>query len=195
MNLATAPHTTGPGAVTDVGDLPLPSPAASQSPTAAVSGARQAPPVRLRIPRIGLDAALTDIQVQDDGHLGTPDDPDVAGWWSQGPAPGSIGAAVIVGHVDSRTGPAVFAGLSALRPGDTISVQSSDGTTTGFTVQALRGYAKDGFPSDLVFGATSGPSLRLITCSGSYDHGTGEYLANLVVFAVPTTPSAGAQTA
>ncbi|MGW4698642.1 sortase domain-containing protein [Kitasatospora cineracea] len=136
--------------------------------------------------------------MEGDGRLAAPADPDVAGWWSQGPAPGSPGTAVIVGHVDSRTGPAVFAGLSALRPGDEIDVRTAAGTTTAFTVQALRSYDKQGFPAEQVFGDTAGPSLRLITCSGDYDREQHAYRANLVVFAVPapntvpTTPAAQA---
>ncbi|WP_078661656.1 class F sortase [Streptomyces sp. NRRL B-24484] len=180
-NLTSAPGYGGPAAVRDIGELPS---AVAGEP--AGPEVLRAPPTRLRIPRIGVDTALTDLQVQGDGHLATPDDPNVAGWWSQGPAPGSPGAAVIVGHVDSLTGPAVFAGLSVLRPGDTITVEGNDGTVTDFTVQALRTYAKDDFPDGLVFEGSTVPSLRLITCGGTYDRDTREYLSNLVVFAVPT---------
>ncbi|WP_373311432.1 class F sortase [Kitasatospora indigofera] len=181
---------TGVAAVQDIGDIPGRLPGA----VGAAPARRQAPPVRIRISRIGVDSALTDLQVQGDGHLGTPDDPQVAGWWSQGPAPGGPGTAVIVGHVDSLAGPAVFAGLSALRPGDTISVDAADGSTSTFTVQALRSYAKDEFPDDTVFGETPGPSLRLITCGGAYDRNSQEYLSNLVVFAAPAAGPTGAST-
>ncbi|MFD0261109.1 class F sortase [Kitasatospora indigofera] len=190
VSLATSSVRTGVAAVQDIGDIPGRLPGA----VGAAPARRQAPPVRIRIPRIGVDSALTDLQVQGDGHLGTPDDPQVAGWWSQGPAPGAPGTAVIVGHVDSGTGPAVFAGLSALRPGDTISVDAADGSTSTFTVQALRSYAKDEFPDDTVFGETPGPSLRLITCGGAYDRNSQEYLSNLVVFAAPAAGPTGAST-
>ncbi|MER5863526.1 class F sortase [Kitasatospora sp. NPDC002040] len=179
-----------------IGDLPAYSPpprpvaGAVAPPAAAV---RVAPPTRLRIPCIGVDSALTELQIQEDGHLGTPQDPEVAGWWSRGPAPGGDGTAVIVGHVDSRTGPAVFTGLQALRPGDRIEVNSADGSTISFTVEALRSYGKDQFPDDEVFGDTAGPSLRLITCGGSYDRRLHTYPANLVVFATPTLPGAAQQ--
>ncbi|MFE3235271.1 class F sortase [Kitasatospora indigofera] len=175
----------GATAVRDIGEIPGRLPGGAGTTPAG----RQAPPVRIRIPRIGVDSALTDLQVQSDGHLGTPDDPQVAGWWDQGPAPGATGTAVIVGHVDSGTGPAVFAGLSVLRPGDTVAVDAADGSTSTFTVQALRSYAKDEFPDDTVFGETPGPSLRLITCGGTYDRSNREYLSNLVVFAGPGSPS------
>lgn len=178
----------------NIGALPLaPSTGADTGPTVegadsdAAQGPRHAPPVRLRIPRIGVDTALEDLVVADDGHLTAPVDPDRAGWWTQGPAPGSPGTAILAGHVDSRTGPAVFAGLSVLRPGDGIEVDEADGTTATFTVQALRGYSKDDFPDDLVYGSGTTPGLRLITCGGSYDHEQHEYLSNLVVFAKPAT--------
>ncbi|MFE2352123.1 class F sortase, partial [Kitasatospora cineracea] len=180
------PAAPAPARVADVGELPATvHGAAPTAPEGGSDRAPVAPPARLRIPRIGVDTALGDLQVQDDGHLAAPADPDVAGWWSQGPAPGGPGTAVIVGHVDSRTGPAVFAGLSVLRPGDTIEVQAVDGTTSSFTVQALRSYDKQDFPAEQVFGNTAGPSLRLITCGGSYDRAQHAYDANLVVFAAP----------
>ncbi|WP_344441711.1 class F sortase [Kitasatospora nipponensis] len=188
-------HRVVPAAPTaNIGTLPgTPRTAADTDPTTVKAdpdtapGTRHAPPVRLRIPRIGVDTALEDLVVADDGHLTAPVDPDRAGWWAQGPAPGSPGAAILAGHVDSRTGPAVFAGLSALHPGDGIEVDESDGATATFTVQALRSYAKDDFPNDVVYGsdASGAPGLRLITCGGTYDHQQHEYLSNLVVFAEP----------
>ncbi|MFD8780912.1 class F sortase [Kitasatospora sp. NPDC059599] len=186
VSLATGSGSPGPAAVQDIGDIPgQPSDTTRHGTAGPAPTSRQIPPVRIRIPRIGVDSPLTDLQVQGDGHLGTPGDPAVAGWWSQGPAPGDPGTAVIVGHVDSLTGPAVFSGLSALLPGDTVAVDAADGTTGLFTVQALRSYAKDEFPDDTVFGSTADPSLRLITCGGAYDRASREYLANLVVFASP----------
>ncbi|WP_082526843.1 class F sortase [Kitasatospora sp. MBT63] len=192
LSLATSRGRTGPAAVQDIGDIPGDIPgerSEAAGPRAPVGPA--APPVRIRIPRIRVDSGLTDLQVQGDGHLGTPDDPQVAGWWSQGPAPGSPGTAVIVGHVDSLTGPAVFAGLSVLRPGDAITVDAADGTTSSFTVQALRSYDKDDFPDDLIFGNTPDPGLHLITCGGTYDRASQEYLSNLVVFAIPAGRTTG----
>ena len=147
-----------------------------------------APPVRIRIDRIGLDDPLTGLRVQQDGHLGTPADPDQVGWWTDGPRPGDRGAAIVVGHVDSSTGPAAFYRLSALRPGDRISVDRADRTRVTFTVTALRQYDKDTFPDDEVYATTGTPALRLITCGGTYDRRRAEYRANLVVYATRSTP-------
>lgn len=90
---------------------------------------------------------------------------------------------VIVGHVDSATGPGAFHGLSSLRPGDEITLTRDDRTTVTFTVQALRQYEKDALPDSQVYATTGPPTLRLITCGGAYDRGRGEYRDNLVVYA------------
>ncbi|WP_327064588.1 class F sortase [Kitasatospora sp. NBC_01250] len=178
--LAAPPGAVRSAARTDVGALPV-SPDASAPAAAAATSA--APPVRLRIPVIGVDSSLADLHVQQDGHLAAPDDPDQVGWWSEGPRPGDQGATVLVGHVDSRTGPAVFSNLSALHPGDSITVERADRSRLGFTVKALRQYAKDDFPDDQVYPTTGPPQLHLITCGGDYDRTHHDYTDNLVVYA------------
>ncbi len=145
--------------------------------------ASAAPPVRIRIPAIGLDQPLTGVRVQQDGRLGVPPDPSTVSWWSDGPIPGNSGAAIVVGHVDSTTGPGAFHGLSALRPGDKITVARDDRSHVTFTVQALRQYEKDTFPDSKVYATTGPPALHLITCSGTYDRTRGEYRSNLVIYA------------
>ncbi|WP_433888478.1 class F sortase [Streptomyces sp. CA-111067] len=173
----------------DVGTLPVPATAgghAAAMPPAAPAEA--AAPVRIRIPSIGLDRTLTGLQVMQDGHLGVPDNPGQVGWWSDGPRPGDPGAAIVVGHVDSLTGPAAFYGLSTLRPGNSITIDRADHTHIVFTVQALRQYEKDAFPDDQVYATTGPPTLRLITCGGTYAGPAGGYLDNIVVYATPAAP-------
>jgi sortase (surface protein transpeptidase) len=112
-----------------------------------------------------------------------PDDYDDVGWWNGGPAPGEAGAAVVVGHVDSLTGPAVFYGLSDLQRGDLVSVWEKDGPRSTFEVRKTIFYDRDDFPSDRVYRSQGRPSLHLLTCGGSFDDETGEYTGNVVVFA------------
>jgi hypothetical protein len=150
---------------------------------AALRGARAAAPERLLIPSLGVSSRLETLGLQPDGRLAPPRDPDRAGWWAGGPRPGRRGAAVIAGHVDSRTGPAVFAELARLRRGDGIVVVDRAGRRLRFAVQATQEYAKDAFPTQHVYGRTPRPTLRLITCSGTFDRGAGHYRSNLVVFA------------
>ncbi|MFJ4921667.1 class F sortase [Streptomyces sp. NPDC088725] len=180
--LVAAPHRTPARA--DIGSLPLPQGAADQGARTA----RAAPPVRIRIAGIGLDRPLTRLRIQEDGRLGAPENPSQVGWWSEGPRPGDPGAAIIVGHVDSATGPAAFYSLSSLRPGDAITVDRGDRSSVTFTVRALRQYEKDAFPDDQVYAAAGPPALRLITCGGTYDNEQGGYSDNVVLYATLAAP-------
>jgi sortase (surface protein transpeptidase) len=107
-----------------------------------------------------------------------------AAWYKYSSAPGSLGPAVLLGHVDSAAqGPSVFFNLGDLRPGDKVLVTRADGLVADFRVDGVRRYPKDQFPTQLVYGATDHAALRLITCGGPFDHATGHYLDNIVVFA------------
>ena len=140
-------------------------------------------PVRLRIPAIGVDTGLESLGLASDQSIDVPSEPGVAGWWEGGPRPGQVGPAVILGHVDSKTGPAVFFRLDQLERGDEILVDRADGTTARFVVTGQGRYRKVAFPSDLVYYPTLDSELRLVTCGGPYDRAAGTYTENLVVFA------------
>jgi hypothetical protein len=144
---------------------------------------RVAPPGRLQIPAIGVDTPLVRLGLDPAGALEVPRRFDVAGWWTGGVRPGERGPAVIAGHVDSYTGPAVFFRLGRLRRGDRVMVERRDGSRLRFTVRSVAHYAKQRFPARRVYGPTRRPELRLITCSGQFDYATGHYLDNTVVFA------------
>jgi sortase (surface protein transpeptidase) len=122
-----------------------------------------------------------------DGTLEVPSRFDEPGWYRLGPAPGQTGAAVIVGHVDSVSGPAVFWRLGQLRPGNRIEIRREDGRTITFTVYAVQRYPKNDFPTVQVYGETHHRAeLRVITCGGSFDQRTGHYDDNTVAFAALT---------
>lgn len=144
---------------------------------------RAALPVRIEIPALGVRAPIIRLGLNADRSLEVPTDFGDTGWWSGGSRPGERGPAVIVGHVDSKTGPAVFYRLRELHRGDAIVVVGHDGSRTRFTVEGSEQYPKDDFPTARVYGSTPGPTLRLITCSGTFDHSTGHYLSNTVVYA------------
>ena len=114
-----------------------------------------------------------------------PEDAKRAGWYSQGPAPGDDGPAVIVGHVDSFRGPGVFARVSTLVPGDAVDVRRADGSVAAFVVQRVETFAKRDFPTEAVYQGDGTTSLRLITCGGEFDSAAKSYLSNVIVFAVP----------
>ena len=105
------------------------------------------------------------------------------------PPPGQPGPAVLLGHVDSKSRPAVFYRLATLRAGAAVLVERADRTTARFRVSGRIQVAKSRFPADLVYAPTLAPSLRLVTCGGSFDRRTGHYRDNVVVSAVPQAAS------
>jgi hypothetical protein len=146
-------------------------------------------PTRVRVARIGIDSPLTPLGLDPVGALLPPTDFDRAGWYAGGPVPGDPGPAVLAGHLDSRSGPAVFARLGELRPGDRVEVWRTDpgqsrSSRGVFRVTGSLRSAKAHFPTAAVYGPTPVPELRLVTCGGAFDPGTGHYRDNLVVFAV-----------
>jgi hypothetical protein len=145
--------------------------------------ARAAAPVRVKIAAVGIETALIPLGLDAHRALEMPERFDVAGWWSGGYRPGEPGPAVIAGHVDSKTGPAIFYRLRDVKKGDAIVVGRRDGSSVRFVVLSVGHYAKTAFPTKQVYGPTSRPALRLITCSGDFDRSTGHYVDNTVVFA------------
>jgi LPXTG-site transpeptidase (sortase) family protein len=142
-------------------------------------------PTRLIIPKIGVDAPFTDLAIGPTGQLQPPpaSDTNLVGWYAKGASPGEKGTAIIAGHVDTVVSAAVFAGLDQMERGDRFSVERADGRTANFVVDSAETFAKDDFPSDLVYADAPRPEVRLITCAGDYDHQVKDYTDNLVVFA------------
>ena len=154
------------------------------APAVVVEAARPTVrPVQLDIPRIGVRTPLVELRVRR-GVLQPPSDSARAGWYPRSATPGDLGAAVIVGHLDSKSGRAVFYRLGSLRPGDRMTVTLSDGSHARFAVQEVRQVPRDRFPTKEVYGATPDRALRLITCGGRYDAARGGYQDNVLVLAL-----------
>ncbi|MFG1870699.1 class F sortase [Micromonospora arborensis] len=150
------------------------------------AGLARSAPTSIEIPRIGVDATIMSLGTNPDGTVQVPplDQADQAGWYEPGASPGETGNAVIVGHVDSaKLGPAVFFDLGALTPGDTVTVRRADGLTATFKVDSVKSYPKTAFPTELVYGPSDRPSLRVVTCGGQFDEAAKSYPDNVVVFA------------
>ena len=178
--VAALPAPTGP----IVGAFPSPTgPIVAVSQSAAPKPV--AAPVSLTIPLIGVQTNLMTLGLGRDGTLQVPalSMASVAGWYTGSPRPGAIGSAIIVGHVDTTSGPAVFDRLDTLTRGDKIYVKRADGTLVEFRVTSVQQYPKDHFPTEAVYGPVPDPELRLITCGGAYDPATHHYVLNIVVYA------------
>ena len=150
----------------------------------SIRGYRATPvPVGVEIPRIGVVSSLDRLGRAPDGTVQEPARWAVAGWYAPGTRPGDPGSAVILGHVDSKGGPAVFSRLRQLRRGDQIKIGRADGSAVRFIVQRTEQYPKDRFPTDEVYYPTLTPTLRLVTCGGDFDAAAGHYRSNVIVFA------------
>ncbi|WP_221177116.1 class F sortase [Nocardioides pocheonensis] len=152
-------------------------------PVAGGTVLKAARPTHLRIPAIDVSATVTSLGIHPDRTVEVPANPDQAGWYRLGSHPGQAGSAVILGHVDSTHGPAVFYRLRSLTRGDGIAVRASDGSITHFEVTSISTYANADFPAQKVYRSTGRPGLALVTCGGRYDAAHGGYQANVVVFA------------
>lgn len=169
---------------------PSRSAAGSTGPYGRGPSLRRSYPVSVEIPAIDVHSRLLRLGVQTDGAIQVPplyQRPSEAGWFRYSATPGQIGTSVIEGHVDNTRGPAVFFRLGALRPGDSIDVKLADGVTAVFRVTGVREYRKANYPANKIYRPTGYAALRLITCGGSFDYATGQYLSSTVVFASLTS--------
>ena len=139
-------------------------------------------PVEVSIARIGVRSELVELGLKA-GVVEVPRNPDRAGWYTRGAAPGALGPAIIAGHVTWDGAPSVFHRLGRLRPGDQVRIARKDGRIAVFTVTRVDRFAKSRFPTRAVYGAIDHAGLRLITCGGTYDAASNRYLDNVVVFA------------
>ena len=164
--------------------VPAAAPAAPVESVPPPPAASPTAPVELTVPTIGVHSGpLLDLGIDPAGALEVPPDAATAGWFTLAPTPGSPGPAVIAGHVDYEGVPGVFHRLDELEPGDEVTVTRADGSTATFSTYLVERYTKVRFPTERVYGNTAGPELRLITCGGAFDSGTGHYQDNVVAYA------------
>ncbi|MEE1739579.1 class F sortase [Streptomyces sp. BE147] len=149
-----------------------------------------APPQSVEVPSVGIDAPVVPRGLDRAGAIDPPPyaTPQTVGWYGSGTEPGTEGAALFVGHVDTETKPAVFYGLSAARPGEKVRVTRADGKIAEFTIDDVQVFTRERFDARKAYGPREDgrAELRLITCGGTYDHSTRSYTANVVVSAYLT---------
>jgi LPXTG-site transpeptidase (sortase) family protein len=164
-----------------------PSPRATESHAPQPDALQEPRPTHIRIPAIGVDARVVRLGLHRDHTMQTPTDYAETGWYAPGPEPGERGAAVIAGHVDSKSGPAVFYRLGELRRGDAVRITTAGGNVVRFRVTGLEHWPKASFPTKRVFGRTRAATLRLVTCGGAFNGATGHYVDNTIVYGVRET--------
>ena len=132
-------------------------------------GVPESAPISLTIPSIGVQSTLVRLGLDSTGSVEVPTDFHVAGWYERSVTPGTTGPAIILGHVDSKSGPGIFFRLGQLRPGDHVAIARADGSHADFVITGVRSYAKAEFPTLAVYANTPVPTIRLITCGGAFD--------------------------
>lgn len=134
----------------------------------------------LSIPSIGVDVDMIPLGLTAEGEHEVPpvEKSEIAGWFEPGPEPGEVGPSIILGHINGGGKPGVFAKLGSVKVGDKINAGGHQ-----FTVYSVKTTPKDAFPAKEVYSETKAPELRLITCGGAFDSGTGHYMNNEIVYA------------
>jgi LPXTG-site transpeptidase (sortase) family protein len=180
--------TLGGGGRQDSARAPARTPFAEQTTSSGTQAAKGPPremprPVHIAIPAIDVSARIVPLGLNSDRTLEVPTNLADTGWFTEGPEPGERGAAVVVGHVASLSGPGVFYRLRDLHPGDVIRIRLRDGEVASYRARSAIVVPKSAFPTKRVYAQTPGPTLRLITCSGTPDASTGQHPDNRIVFA------------
>ncbi len=178
----TATPSPSPSATASPTSEPTPTASPTPKPLSTPTYYDGVEPVRIEIPAIGVDATVVDLAIG-------PGDPEVperwedAGWYTNTRNPGEIGPSVLAGHIDSKSGPAVFYRLDELVVGDEIIVSGEDGESRTFVVQDSGQYPKENLPDEVFGYGERVPELRVITCGGTFDRSVGHYQDNFVVYA------------
>lgn len=181
---STATDSPSPSATPSAAAGSNPSPGRSTASPPTVR--EQALPVRLLVPALDLDMELDAVGVAPDGQMQVPEDPDRAGWYRYGPAPGDdVGSVVLAGHIDDTTGPGPFFRLTEASEGIEVVVVLADGSRTAYRVVGGEQVAKSDLAVDEIFRRDGDPVLRLVTCTGDWSPRAGHYTDNLVITAVP----------
>jgi LPXTG-site transpeptidase (sortase) family protein len=139
-------------------------------------------PVSISIPAIGVDAPVENVGELDNGQMGVPENIDGVGWFEPGTKPGDRGNAVMAGHVDSKTGPAVFYKLDKLKPGDEVILKDKSGTDRRFVVTGKKSFPRKEAPIEDIFGFSYQSNLNLITCTGEFNRKARTHEERLVVY-------------
>lgn len=140
-------------------------------------------PVRISIPKVAIEAKVVPVGRAKSGNMAVPKNYEDVGWYRHGPVPGSVGNAVLAGHLDNGSGKsAVFFNLKEVRIGDFVYIDLEDGKKAKFAVKEIRLVDYQNPPLEDIFGPSPKERLNLITCDGTWDESLKTYDKRLVVF-------------
>ena len=141
-------------------------------------------PVRLKIPKIRINAHIEQVGLTLSGEVGVPKGLANAAWFKQSVRPGESGSAIIDGHFGRwKNGkPAIFNNLFKLRKGDRVYVEDDSGKSITFIVRESRLYNKYDEAAEVFDLSDNKAHLNLITCEGVWDKISKSYSKRLVVF-------------
>jgi len=170
---------------TEIGLVPLTENITVQEKEKKDSPLSMSTPMRLKIPKINVDAAVELVGLTSGGAMGAPKGGKNVGWYSTGPQPGDIGSAVIDGHFGRwKNGEgSVFDNLNTLQKGDRLSVEDEKGAIITFVVRESREYDPNADATDVFSSDDEKSHLNLITCEGVWNKDSKSYSGRLVVFA------------
>lgn len=140
-------------------------------------------PKTLTISKIGLNAQVESVGLDQAGRMAVPGNWFNVGWYNKGYKIGDGGSAVIAGHYDTvGGGPAAFYRLGNLVVGDLITVTDEGGKKYNFRVTGKTSYPWNQLPLTAIFGTPGPATLNLITCSGAWDRNSRNYTQRMVVY-------------
>lgn len=141
-------------------------------------------PKKLMIDTLKIDLSIVPVGVDSFGHLETPKDWGMGGWYQNGARPGETGNFLLNAHYDDNLGrPAAFYRLKNIKAGDKVSVLDSFGLTYDYKVVRVYYIKIDDPDRAKVFEAfeKDKSAMTLITCGGVWIQGEGTYNKRLVV--------------
>jgi len=162
----------------------VPGSSSDNSPVSIVEQHDYDLPVRIKIPMIGVDAAVEYVGINKDGEMGVPAGPYGVAWYHLGTRPGEIGSAVMTGHYGTwRNGSgSVFDNLNKLQAGDKIYIEDNRNNIIIFVVREKREYNPNSDAAEIFTSDDGRAHLNLITCEGVWDKASQSFSQRLVVF-------------
>lgn len=140
-------------------------------------------PRYLRIERLGIEARVLQVGLDDEGKIAAPAGVWDVGWYSGSSRPGEAGVSFIDGHISGPTLPAIFKELHLLQPNDIVTVERGDGTQLRYEVASIRTQQLEEVDMENLLSAQSDgkSTLVLMTCGGKFDHQAVTYDQRVVV--------------